>query len=1680
MVAAGCGGRDPAAAQEKPLAIGWGEQSISGPGVAMRRDMRGWLLLAILLATISCTKPPRRIAVPGFARLETNPERPKHAGSEEGEERATAEDALRFFLSKRLSPGETQLPLEKYAAAREHARRMPVFVFGRNGEAPHSLQPRDAGASLQGAWTSLGPGNIGGRTRSILIDPNNPSIIYAGAVTGGVWKTTDGGGTWNPVSDLLPVLNIGAMAMDPTNSKIIYAGTGESYTGFPGQGIFKTTDGAGTWTQLAATTSFTYVNKLIVSPRNPQRVYAATETGVWISVDTGATWTQSLGHLYAGCQDMALRTDTPTDSLFASCSGATAADDYAIWRNQDATVATGWQMAQTTPHMRRTSLAIAPSQQSTVYAMASSVGGDLLAVFRSTAAGDPGTWQTRVANTDSNPINTALLSNPSCTNPPVNQGWYDNVLAVDPVNPNVVWAGGVWLFRSDDGGANWSAILADAIPRAGGIHSDEHVIVFHPRYSGTPPINANQTMFVGNDGGIFRTDNALAPVVQQSANSCPPATPSVTWTNLNTSYAATQFYHGIAYPGGAAYFGGTQDNGVARGTDKGGPGAWKWLVRGDGGSVAVDPGDANSIFFSAAQLALYHSTDNGVDFTTPATNGITENNATFPFIAPLAMSPGNGSEIFLGGTTNLWRSLDAANSWTAAAPVEPQSAVTAAAVSPGDPNSVLFGTRTGRIYRNADALAVDGFTPWPFSQPRTGSVAGIAFDWQNPGVVYATYSTLNSRPGDAHVYKSEDAGITWIAADGIGAGVLPNVPVSRLVVNPYDSSMLFLGTDLGIFVSTDGGNSWQRGASPFPDVITEDLALDNGLQSRWLFAFTYGRGAWRVPLPGAGQVACSYSISPASVTAPGWGGVFPVTVTAPPGCAWIALPGTDTTVAHVQSPAQGIGNGTAWVVSEPWYTDRPIQTLTIAGQPFTIDQQTPAGVSPADEAANAGLLNVPGTAAFVTLPSTSNQSDPIHSCTSSPDFKTVWWAVIPPKDGTLQVQGLGRRTGGAGNYGLVVTAYPSGNVSMAGELGCTTVARDTGVANVYGFLQFPVTAGARYLIEASAMGPSVADAANTSITVTLLPAPTTVSVSPAAAQLSAGGPPQQFTSSVANGPNPSVRWSLSPPIGAISSGGLYTPPRSINAPATVTVTATAFAYPLAKATATITIQPPPSVTIQTDPAGLQFSIDNGPPRRAPASLLLLPGAHTIAVQELQSPNCSGYSYAATATIHHEFVAADAPNYTVTIAGTWPELATTDNGGYVMNAQGYDICIADAANTTKLTWELESYDGATGAMTAHVLAGNVTAGSDTKFSIYYGNPSISTFQGGAPGSAWDTTVYPYAGIWHFGNGTTLNGGDSSGNGNNLANRGATAVPGQIGGAAAFRSSSMSANPSNSLDFTGPVSFSFWDNPTSLPNLIPALSSRTACNTGNWQIYNNVNGGLYFNYWSGGSNTQAFTRTLLPIGVWSHVAITYDGSAARFYIDGSLSDTVSLSGNRNSNDNVFNVGTDSCGGYMDGSLDELRIAKGAWPASLIQTMYNNQFSPSTFATVDGMTALDSPSSPVGTQYVFTGWSDGGDSSHGITVGSSSTTYTASFGTQYQLTIAASPAGAGTVSPASGLFYDAGAGVPITATANAGYTFTGWSGAVASASSLSTMVTMSGAQTVTANFLAAVGETVRGNGR
>jgi hypothetical protein len=741
-----------------------------------------------------------------------------------------------------------------------------------------ALGAQISSTALLDAWTPLGPGNIGGRTRVIRFHPVVHTTIFAAGVSGGVWRSDDEGGSWRPIAAGLGNLIVNALAIDPRQPDVMYAGTGEGYfreeirgIGLPlrGNGIYVTRDGGASWQRLAstATNDFLWVNDLELGVGDSRRLYAATRTGVWRSLDAGATWTQLVATaVRGGCLDLAMRPDRQDDELFASCGSYEPAT---VYRLASASANPAAEVALRESGMGRTSLAIAPSNPDIMYALAAGndagPGGNyqqaLLAVYRSDRGGAAGSWQPRVTNTDPARLSTLLLTNLSAAtveecgstssrNSYTNMGWYNNVVAVDPRDPERVWAAGVDWLRSDDGGRNWGVASHTFGPPeapAGGAHVDQHAIVFHPDYDGL----RNQIAIIGNDGGLARTANARGRTSTGARAVCSANLPTieVRWTSLNHDYGVTQFYHGLPLPTGTRYLGGAQDNSTLIGNDDGGVNAWSSAFNGDGGYVAVDPSNPLVLYTELQWATIGKSVDGGGRFTDairgldPVRSSLLGPEANYLFVSPMVMDPSERNRLWVGGEY-VYRTNDGAGQWTKASTLLPNGGLASTiAIAPGDSNRVIAGTHTGDVVSTRTALSATATTAWAASRPREGWVNAVAFDPRNINTVYATYGNF----GGAHVYRSADGGATWSSIDGSGSGALPDIPVHSIVVDPDDSSRLYLGTDAGVFTSIDGGRTWMVEETGFGPAVTQWLALlRDGSGRKRLFAFTHGRGVWRV------------------------------------------------------------------------------------------------------------------------------------------------------------------------------------------------------------------------------------------------------------------------------------------------------------------------------------------------------------------------------------------------------------------------------------------------------------------------------------------------------------------------------------------------------------------------------------------------------------------------------------------------------------------------------------------------------------------------------------------------------------------------------------------------------------------------------------------------------------------
>lgn len=670
-------------------------------------------------------------------------------------------------------------------------------------------------------WLSLGPVNIGGRVTDIVADPANPSIVYVGAASGGVWKSTDTGATWTPIFDGAGSPSIGALAMDPSDANTIYAGTGESNAGggsvaYGGDGVWKTTDGGGSWTQLGLEGTAS-IGRIVVDPANPERVYVAAtgnlyakgpDRGVYRTTDGGGSWQNVLFVSDStGCADLAIDPATPT-RVYASMWERTRRPSIrryggptsGIYRTTDGgdswtLLSTGLPLPATRPG--RIGIAVAPSSPSTVYAIYPDSTGYFAGFFRSVDSGT--TW--------------ARQSDSALSGFYSSFGWWFGRIWVHPTNPAVIFAPGLPLMRSTNSGNGWSDVSAS-------MHVDNHAMWISPLMP--------NVIWEGNDGGLYRSTNG-----------------GTAWTHI-VNLPITQFYTNEVHPSQPnKVYGGTQDNGTIR--TLGGVAAWTDVYGGDGHYVNVDPNNTNVIYAEYQYGVLVKSTNDGATFFS-ATSGISGRaNWSTPVVIEPA-SAGKPQTTLYYGANRLFRSTNSAASWTAVSPDlsdgDPGAngvvygTITTVAVAPSDSATIYVGTDDANVWVSTDAgsswTKVDGALPERW-------VTRLAVDPTNDAIAYATLSGFREAEYLPHVFRTTDWGASWADI----SGNLPEAPVNDLIVDSATPSILYVATDVGVYETQDLGATWFALAAGMPLVVVNDLDYLGGV-TPVLYAGTYGRSMYRL------------------------------------------------------------------------------------------------------------------------------------------------------------------------------------------------------------------------------------------------------------------------------------------------------------------------------------------------------------------------------------------------------------------------------------------------------------------------------------------------------------------------------------------------------------------------------------------------------------------------------------------------------------------------------------------------------------------------------------------------------------------------------------------------------------------------------------------------------------------
>ncbi len=692
-------------------------------------------------------------------------------------------------------------------------------------------------------WTPIGPGNIGGRIRSIIVSSANTKNILVGAVSGGIWKTTNGGTSWIPKLDNGTQLAIGSMVKDPSNDNIVYAGSGEGWNNSDyvyGSGIYKSTDFGETWALLPSTIginiwNFSNVRALAFDPSG--NLYAVTYAykrkdgagnyytngGLYKSTDGGTSWSAisplSTSTNYFNGDDV-----IPfTSSTIIFSTGLNGSTNGGIYRTTDG--GSTWNKITAnlpTANYRRIAFAKDPNNPNTAYAQIessnySSPDYGLAGIFKTTDAG--ATWNalTKPGNISSTGATSTTTASFLGT-----QGWYDNVIAVDPFNSNNIYAGGVEMMKSTDGGASWFQLTYwNSYYGTPEVHGDHHAIVFDPV--------SNNVVYLGDDGGIQKTTNGGS-----------------NWTSLNNNLAITQFYGGSVYPTGTIYSGGAQDNGHLKyvlGT------SWNEVFGGDGGYAAQDQTNSLVSYEEYVYLDMSKSTDGGNNWTECISGMADAKNSTNSlFISPFVMDKQNSS-VLLAGSNKVWATVNSAGTWTQVSNALATTKVSALAIAnSASPFLAFAGTTDGHIYICTALNPAAGINTWTDISPFGNNLAyvrRITIDPTNQQNIYACYSGYNNNNvfPTKHIWFSSNQGTTWTDI----SGDLPDVPVHTLLVDNLNNSTLYIGTEIGIYQSTNGGANWTSASSGMPSFVpVDELVYQQGTNN--MFAFTHGRSAFKTSI----------------------------------------------------------------------------------------------------------------------------------------------------------------------------------------------------------------------------------------------------------------------------------------------------------------------------------------------------------------------------------------------------------------------------------------------------------------------------------------------------------------------------------------------------------------------------------------------------------------------------------------------------------------------------------------------------------------------------------------------------------------------------------------------------------------------------------------------------------------
>ena len=654
-------------------------------------------------------------------------------------------------------------------------------------------------AKLTNTWTPLGllnwtcgnsgysPGN--GRINAITVDPNNANVIYIGAPAGGVWKSVDGGTTWNTTSDYMPHLGVSTIAVDHNNSNIVYIGTGDRDAGdCPGIGILKSTDAGATWhmTGMDNSTSGVAVCRMLINPQNSNSIIAACGDGMWKSVNAGTSWTKWSGS-NVQFYDVEFKPGDTT-IVYATTGGAfyKSTNGGSTYTNITSGLPTSCD---------RYEIAVTAANSAYVYLVASNYSDDTFkGLYRSINSGTSFLTQSTSPN---------ILGYATDGSDNSGQGWYDLSIAASPTNANEIYVGSINQWKSTNGGVNWTNLTDWTYPPSVSgqyTHCDIHELIY--------PAGGTK-IYTGTDGGAFYTTNAGS-----------------TWTNISSGLGISQCYAmGGTESNASLIVAGMQDNGINKYT---GSSTWSQLYGADGFVCAVDFSNSNTLYAEVYNGSLMKSTDGGNNWNTD----VQPSGQYGAWCTPYIIHPTNHNLLFMG-FGDVYKSTNGTTSWTAISSGLCPDNITSIASAPSNAN-YIYAAYNSDLY-----VTTNGGTSWATKTPNSSmSITSITVDNNNPSKLWICGTGSSS----SNVYVSTNAGNSWTDI----TGNLTNLGFNCIVHQKNAVDDLYLGTEVGVFHKDSTSANWTSYNNNLPNVKVS--GLDINYTAGLIRAATFGRGIWETTL----------------------------------------------------------------------------------------------------------------------------------------------------------------------------------------------------------------------------------------------------------------------------------------------------------------------------------------------------------------------------------------------------------------------------------------------------------------------------------------------------------------------------------------------------------------------------------------------------------------------------------------------------------------------------------------------------------------------------------------------------------------------------------------------------------------------------------------------------------------